>query len=154
MKSICFLLYSAARPLWCFSFFQQPLQSTQKTLHTQSESNASKSMPDLVCCWYLEAEAGEGEQALSSWWSWWVFVPPLSLQMQTVRRLQDVWAGPTKKKKIFFKARCMSKSLCVLCNAWICRRVCVCVCVPVEQEGCPSGVWGSVKLHHEGFASF
>lgn len=59
-------------------------------------------MPDLVCCWYLEAEAGEGEQALSSWWSWWVFVPPLSLQMQTVRRLQDVWAGQTKKKKIFF----------------------------------------------------
>lgn len=29
----------------------------------------------------------------------------------------------------------------------------MCVCVPVEQEGCPSGVLGSAKLHHEQFAS-
>lgn len=96
--------FFAARLLQCWVFFssQQPLQSTQNTLHTQSESNASQSMPDLVCFWYLEEEGGEGEQALSSWWSWWVFVLPLSLQMQTVRRLQDVWAGQTKKEDFFY----------------------------------------------------
>lgn len=42
---LLFTLFCCETPVMFF-FFQQPLQSTQKTLHTQSESNASQSMPD------------------------------------------------------------------------------------------------------------
>ena len=59
-----------------------------------------------------------------------------------------------QKKKIFFIMVHVQISACADEFAETCVCVGVCVCVPVEQEGCPSGVWGSVKLHHEGFASF
>ena len=143
MKSICFLLYSAARPLWCFFSSSNPCSP-----HRKRYTHKVNRMPRNLCLirsafgtWRRKGERANRRSRLGGLGG---FLSHL-FHCRCRRRggYRTFGLERQKKEDFFFLARGTSDSLCVLCNTWICRRVCVCVLVCVCTCGAGGlSIWG------------